>query len=299
VRLTSLLDEKTIRTDLRATTRAEAIQQLLDLLYERFNPRPDRRSVLQMIMDRESLGGTAFPSGIAIPHARIPEFDDLLIAIGVPRIPIPSESGDIRMVVLILTSKTASRIYLKTLAALVRLSQDPGLFGRLLAAADPPALLAVLRQANIQVEQALTVRDIMSPAVPQVRPDTTLKELADLMYKHATGYAPVVDEGGRFVGEVNMLDLLQVGIPDYARKIGNLSFLHSFEPFEELLEREERLQVREIMRKPLHLLDPDDPVIHAAFVLHRHRRQHLPVVRKGSLVGIVSFMDILTKVLRG
>ena len=120
-----------------------------------------------------------------------------------------------------------------------------------------------------------------------------------MMFKYHVGYVPVIDENGNFIAEVNTNDVLRNGIPNYAMMIGNLKFLSSFEPFEVLLANEDKIKVRSIMRKPSIKLSPDTSVIETALELTQNNRRHVPIVDGNKIVGIVSFMDILTKVIRG
>ena len=298
MKLTSLLDRRFLLPRAKAATKEEAIALLADLICSHTELRDRKELVLKAVMEREALGGTTFPTGIAIPHARIAGFDDMLIGVCVPDSPIRAEGIDVRMVVLILTSAAPSTIYLNTLATLTRLSQNAALFERLVGSATAREMCEAIEGSGIEIKRSFTVADIMSSSLHTVSPATTLKDVIDLFYKHRISYAPVVDEGGRFVGEVTVLELLRPGMPDYTDRMANLRFLADFAPLEQLLAREGELAVRDVMRKPQLHLSADDSVIHAAFELHRHRRRHLPVTDGERVVGVVSYMDLVDKVLR-
>ena len=139
----------------------------------------------------------------------------------------------------------------------------------------------------------------MSDKLETIAPSATIREAADLLYRNNSSYLPVVDENEVFVGEITVHELLRIGIPDYAVKIGSLKFLSSFEPFEELLRKEDTTRISEVMVEPAAVLDEQSSVVEAALVLTKHKRRHLPVVKKKKLVGVLSFMDILNKVIRG
>jgi PTS system nitrogen regulatory IIA component len=252
------------------------------------------------VRDRESLGGTLFPTGLCVPHARLDNFDDILILIGVPASPIPCEDKNIRIMVLVLTGHATSTIYLNTLAAFVKISLDTEFFERLLASATPQVFIQLLKERNIEVKKEFLVESIMSQDFPVLSPDNTVKEAIDVFYKSQTTYIPIIDENDVFVGEVTVFDIFNLGIPHYAEKVGSLKFLKSFDTFEKtLLDQENVTKIREVMKKYTLSLEEDSPIIDAIMKITQGKRRNIPVVRDGKkLVGIVTIRDIIHKVLR-
>jgi CBS domain-containing protein len=53
------------------------------------------------------------------------------------------------------------------------------------------------------------------------------------------------------------------------------------------------LRVSEVMTTPVVTCDPDDTVEHVMALMTNGRFRHLPVVRRGSLLGIVSIGDVV------
>lgn len=102
---------------------------------------------------------------------------------------------------------------------------------------------------DVIVAKNLTIEDIMTSKLITTGPDAILMELTDLFYRHNLSCIPVVVDD-KFIGEVTISGMLKVGLPNYAMMIGNLNFLSFFTPFENLLINEERILVKEIMRKP-------------------------------------------------
>ncbi len=251
------------------------------------------------VTQREALGGPSFPTGIAIPHARLDNFKDLIVGILIPATPIANETGLIRMVALILTDKSSSTLYLNTLAAFVKLSRDESGFSSLLACTTAQDFTDTLKGFDVNIKKEITVADIMSKELFTVKPETNLRELADLFSVQKFSYAPVFDDRGRFIGEVNIRDMLSLGIPNYATMVGSLNFLSAFEPLEELLKNEDILLVGQIMKKPSIQFSADTSIIQAVLEISQNKRRHIPVVEKGKIIGIVSVMDILNKVIRG
>ena len=298
VRLSQVIDRRSVIVGAAVTSKDEAIELLLDALLAHHSFVSSREALHLLVSKREKLGGTTFQTGIAIPHIRPDNFSDLLIGVCIPRQAFVADSIEVRMVMLVVAPKDAPSSYVNVLSTLVKISQDEELFSRLCGVSSADGFVRLLDESDIEVKKELTVRDIMETPVLTIGPHLTLRELTNLFYSESVGYAPVVDENGNFIGEVDVMDLIRVGIPDYAHMMGNLRFLHSFEPFEELLKNEDKIQVGEVMREPKTVLDPDDSVIEAALELDQRKRKRLPVVRDRQVLGIVSDMDLLSKILR-
>jgi CBS domain-containing protein len=148
------------------------------------------------------------------------------------------------------------------------------------------------------IKKELIISDIMDDGIVSVTPETSLKDLIDLFSSKNLSYAPVIDSKGVFKGEVNLHDIIGAGLPEYINMIGNLGFLSTLEPFEDVLKKEDQIKVADIMKKPVLEVKPDTSIIELAFLLMKHKKRHAPVIDKGELLGIVSLTDILNKVLR-
>ncbi len=299
MKLSSLLNQDLFAVRAQVSTVREAIELLLQKMYRQYNFEFTKEEVSRALADREALGGTIFNTGLAIPHARLEKLNDLLVGVCIPERPIEVDGMTIRIVVLLLTDISSSSLYLHTLAAFAALSKDPARFGELMAAQSPGELFDTIKKYDIQVKKELTVSDIMTRGMFTVTPETNLKDFFNLCASHNLSYVPVVDAEGDFIGEVTVSDALKLGIPEYAAMIGSLNFLTSFEPFENLLRDEQTLLVSQVMRKPSFKLTENTSILEAALELTQNKRRHIPVVQGTRILGIVSTMDILTKVLRG
>ena len=255
-------------------------------------------AVKASLRERESLGGTIFPTGLAVPHARLEGFDDILLVVCVPNGPLFAEDRNIRLMVLVLTGHTTSNLYLNTLAAFAKISKDEEYFARLLAAETPQSFIQIIKEKDFEVKQEVLVTSIMSRDFHTLYPGNTIKEAIDIFYKHRTSYIPILDKDDLLTGELTVFDILEKGIPNYAKKIGNLNFMKSFKPFEEFLDQENEIKVQEVMKKYTVTLGEDSPIIEAIMKFATERRRNIPVLSGRQLVGIVSLGDLVHKVLR-
>ena len=82
MRLANLLDEDLVTHKLNATTKREAMSELLDLVKKK-HAKLDYDLVLRSILDREEIENTSYGRGIAFPHARTDAVDDMYVAVGI------------------------------------------------------------------------------------------------------------------------------------------------------------------------------------------------------------------------
>ena len=69
MRITDLLNEKAIILQGKAKTKAEAIDQLVELMMENGNIK-DKEAYKKVVLKREEEGTTGIGEGIAIPHGK-------------------------------------------------------------------------------------------------------------------------------------------------------------------------------------------------------------------------------------
>ncbi len=274
----------------------EAVDDLLKLF--------DRKKVLpasidevkKVILEREALGGTVLGKGLAIPHGRMEGFHDILIGVWVPDTPLKIEQGLVKILFCFLTSKEGSPLYLPVIAALGHnFCKDEDL-DELLGC----SVSEVHEKLNtIEFKKEVTVDDLMTPEPLCIHPENTLRELADMFYQKHRSYLPVVDAQGKLIGDVTVNDLISRGIPDYVKRLGNIQFTKTLEPFEQLLKEEDNILVKEIMRKPDTSISRDASIIELVTLIITTGFRHIPVMDNGILVGVISETDILEKVIRG
>lgn len=127
----------------------------------------------------------------------------------------------------------------------------------------------------------MLVRDRMSVNTVTARPETTHKQAVELMRENNIHHLPIVDKNGRLVGIVVEEDLFHAQ-PTPATTL-SIYEIHS------LLSR---LQLKEIMRHPVHSVAPDCPLEEAARMMIEEDIGCLPVVDRDEIVGIITDTDI-------
>ena len=138
----------------------------------------------------------------------------------------------------------------------------------------------------------MTVEDIMTRRVITVRPETSVREAARLMFTNRVSGLPVVDADERVVGIISDGDLI---LRQRRPKVTPWWRLF-FENAEDLTRRYKKLvglTVGDVMTRPALVISPVFGIETAAAILDNRQIRRLPVVRDGRLVGIVSRGDLI------
>ena len=297
--LSDLLDAKSIVHENRVLTQEQIYTTLVERICKHNRLPVCGSALVDLIMERDRESSTAYPTGIAIPHIRMDNFEDTLVAMAFLQNPIDYEGTKVHWICLIITDKSSSNLYLNLVASLLKISKDTALMSSLMTATDGIHVLQRFKALEIPIKKELTLSDIMITDVVSIRPDARLSELSAMICSRNLSFVPVVDENGIYLGEVNILRLLKVGVPDYLMMLDNISFLRSYEPLEKLFEQEDLLRVRDIMNPDEEFLREDTSIPEAVFEMIQHHKRFYSVVDStGKLAGVVTAMDIFRKVIK-
>ncbi len=302
MKLSNLLADDLVVADMPATTtKHEAIEALLGLIIQKF-PLLDRKRIHAAIEERERIENTSYGHGFAFPHARTDEVQRMYIALGISKHGLSDKTPDgvpLRCVCLMLTPSNISQLYLQTLSAFARLARNGEHLKKMVDARSAGDVIEVISESGVKVDRDLLVRDIMVEKVFSVRRQTTLKEVANLFYKHRIGSMPVVDDSGHVVGIVSNRDLIRAALPDYKSLIESLSMAPNQMPFDDLLKASEKKTAGEFMTAEVSTASEDMPVVELAAMMIFKNHRMVPVTRDGKLVGVVVISDIVSKIIRG
>lgn len=137
------------------------------------------------------------------------------------------------------------------------------------------------------------VRDVMTPDVTTVGPDTTYDDIAALLTHNRINAVPVVDDLRRPAGVVSEGDLLR-----------RVEYLDEAPDATHLLERPSHRAARakaggaiarQLMTSPAITVSPETGAADAARLMAGKHVKQLPVVnRQGQMIGIVSRRDLLS-----
>ncbi len=145
--LGDLVTAKGIVPSLKAATKKQALQTLAARAGERTGL--SQRDIFDALLQRERLGSTGLGRGIAVPHVKLSELEEIVCIFARLEEPIDFEALDdepVDLVFLLLAPEHASGDHLKALARISRLLREPDVSTRLRATADPNKILQVLTQ---------------------------------------------------------------------------------------------------------------------------------------------------------
>lgn len=298
MQLASFLNAQDICVEQRILTKMQVYEILVERICHHHKLPICGKKLLDMVIKRDEEAPTAYNTGICIPHIRMEGFQDTVVAMAFLQNPIDMDGIKVSWVVLIITDISSSKLYLNMVAALLRISKDESIMRLLASAHDGHGVLHHLRTMAVDIKKDLTIEDIMILNPIAVKPQQTLKELGMIMHDNGFSVIPVVDDNNKFLGEVSLLNFLKVGVPDYLMMLDNLNFLQSFEPLENLFEKQDTVKVQDIMRDDEVYLAPSASIVEAVFVMISHNKRQLPIVQDSKLVGVVTAMDIFRKVIQ-
>lgn len=297
--LANLLDARAIVHESRILSREQVYQELVERICRHHNLPICGSALLYMILERDQESSTAYPTGIAIPHIRMDNYRDTVVSMAFLQNPLDYEGTKVHWVCLVITDKSSSNLYLNLVAALLKLSKDSQVMQSLMHQHDGGGVVQLLAKMEIPLKKDITVADIMITEPVSISKDALLTELSGILCSRNLSFIPVVDQNNRYLGEVNILRLLKVGVPDYLMMLDNVSFLRSYEPLEKLFEQEDVLTVKDIMEKKEEYLTPDASIPEAVFEMIQHQKRFYSVVDpSGILVGVITAMDIFRKVIK-
>jgi fructose-specific phosphotransferase system IIA component len=153
VGLGDILSEKQIITDLRATNRWEAIDELINSLVETSKIKPEHHDAIAAIVrKRESSMSTGIGFGIAIPHATSDLVHAVVGSLGRSKAGVNFDALDgqlVNLVILFLVPQGQFQSHLHTLANIAKLFHNAEFRRALELAADADAMLQAIRNHEI------------------------------------------------------------------------------------------------------------------------------------------------------
>ena len=126
MKITELLDKRSIKIGVDATEKEDALKELVDILAE-VKDIGDKKSIVRALIDRENLGSTGIGQGIAIPHGKTDRVKELVAVLGISQKGVNFESLDGELVYiffLLVAPKDTAGPHLKALAQISRLLRD-------------------------------------------------------------------------------------------------------------------------------------------------------------------------------
>lgn len=150
MRLSELLNPQSITLRLKATTKAEALVEMVNLL-ESGHEFTSQGEILDRVTRREQMMSTALFPGAAIPHGKARSAGHMAAACGISAqgVNFDSEDGQpTHLFILLVSPENATTPHVKLLANISRLLKEESVRQSLLNAASPEEFLAAVKSAE-------------------------------------------------------------------------------------------------------------------------------------------------------
>jgi len=148
MKISDILDEKSVMTNLPGSEKEEIIDELVDLVGQSSKVL-DKDKVRMAVFEREKISSTGIGNGFAIPHGKTDGVSDIVAAFAVTAQPIQYQSIDekpVRLVFLLIGKDNLVGPHLKLLSRISRLMSKEDFRNKLLDAQSPQEIMSTFKQ---------------------------------------------------------------------------------------------------------------------------------------------------------
>ena len=145
-----ILDRECIIPELRSRTKKEVLEELTGALLN-CKADLDKEALVEVLLEREQLGSTGIGDGIAIPHGKVPDLDELIVSFGrsTPGIEFDSMDGrPTHLFFLLIAPENSAGVHLRALAKISRLLKSAHFRQKLLEAGTREELFQVIQEED-------------------------------------------------------------------------------------------------------------------------------------------------------
>ena len=148
MKIVDFLSEDSIIVSMGSIEKNGVLDELLSQLAKAGKIR-DKKKILDSLSEREKLGSTGIGQGIAVPHTKTDQVDELVGALGISKKGVDFESLDgepVYLIFLVLAPIKATGIHLKALAKTARLLKDRVFRNSLRDCTNPAEAIKIIEQ---------------------------------------------------------------------------------------------------------------------------------------------------------
>jgi PTS system nitrogen regulatory IIA component len=150
MKLLDILPKESIISELHGRTKKEILEELTDALLKQ-RPHLNRMRLVEVLLERERLGSTGIGDGIAIPHGKIKDLDQLALSFGRSTVGVDFESMDgkpAHLFFLLVAPESCAGIHLRALAKIARLLKNSTVRKRLGNVMNQDEIYAILQEED-------------------------------------------------------------------------------------------------------------------------------------------------------
>lgn len=276
MRLRDLLTLERIRVPIEAGTLGAALRRLLPRDETADWEEGEGETRIQRL--RAGEGGSirrATPDSVIV-NLRSGESDRPWAALGVAENPIEDSdgggAGEARAI-LVLRLPKGPEFGAGALDSLIRVLAEPSVASRLAEASAPEDVREIEPLMETDLAESLRVEHVLTPLAYRVFPDTPADEVVDLMARRDLRFLPVVGEDLQVLGMITAAEALKYALARIDRGAESGPSITT---------------ARDLMSRTVLCVSEDQELLDAAALMAKRDVAHLPVVRDGEIVGILT-----------
>lgn len=145
----------------------------------------------------------------------------------------------------------------------------------------------------IMKKDSYLIADYMQSNVTRVSPETTVKEVTEIMLKRKTNGVVVIDSMDTVVGILSSWDIIKHIVPDYLEQDKHLAPFEAAHVFADRIKEVANDPVSKFMTKDVHTAKKDDSLMKAITLLSEFHIRQLPIVdNDNKLIGYINRTDV-------
>jgi mannitol/fructose-specific phosphotransferase system IIA component (Ntr-type) len=253
------------------------------------------------VIERENSENTIVSEGIALPHARIDGLSHPLVCVATSELGVQfrnDESKPVNIIFMVLIPHDQPAFYLQILRALATIMKDHDAPRVVSGLKTPDEVMKFFERGGLTLPSYVCAADIMYEPAFVLHNNDSLKMAIDCFICKNVSEIPVIDRDGDIVGVVSAGALLKVCLPDYLLWMSDLSPIINFEPFANVLRKEQSAWLSDILSTDFSSVQVDAPAISVAAELTRNNTSRCYVLKEKKLEGIIDLPVFLNKVFR-
>jgi len=150
MKILDILAVDSIVPELKGRTKKLVLEELIDAV-KQHKPNIDSDRLMRVLLERERLGSTGIGDGIAIPHGKLKDIDDLVLSFGRSIEGIDFESMDgkpVHLFFLLVAPEACAGIHLRALAKIARLLKNGTVRKRLAKVDNREDIFSIIQQED-------------------------------------------------------------------------------------------------------------------------------------------------------
>ena len=258
-------------------------------------------SYYNAVIERENAVNTIISEGIALPHARLDGLAKPLVCVATSALGIQFEAGGsqpVHVIFLVLIPRDQPAFYLQILRALATIMKDRAAPRAVSALKTADEVMKFFERGGLTLPSYICAADLMIHSGIVLHNNDSLKTAIDCFIANNISEIPVIDRDGDMVGVVSAAALLKVCLPDYLLWMSDLSPIINFEPFVNVLRKEESTWLSDILITEFSSVQVEAPAISVAGELKRNNTPRCYVLNNKKLMGVIDLPVFLNKVFR-